>query len=517
MYIDRRRRLYARACLAYRFGSYNRYHLCNFLSFFFIYFLVSISDHDRFCQHHSHSTQVHITVNNLVKVPIPRGSSNTPEVITARGRVHLSTPPLPRPKFTRSILDAFSSSPAPVTLPKPKALPTKKSVQLQSSTSPPCFASRSKLKLKSPPPPAKQKDFSDIDAEGDTDQEKDGLRASDSTHPFFNPIKFPTKSCDNTPKIILVENSDNERAEDAHRFNDKDPTGEDTDKVLHVEKWNTPKYVFGLYLLRFMDPLGGPYDDVDASFFEKKKEYDPFENGNDPIVEPKKRIVEEAYEDIGEEAEDEEEENEHEHEQGDDIGEHEDADSEDAEVDEDEDEDDYEEAEIKTELTTQNPPSEFEYTPDLASCASPSSSLPPSSPGPGLGILSSPSLYSNSFANSSSHSLFDGSAYSDYSAHSDSVIILEEYTYTPAPPKKRKHRLRIKSLEKKQAKIKNLDFCARMTRKLQRRRNRWTSWLSRRRPLKIMRSQYWKRVKYGIRSVMNPRFEMIPIEARGAL
>jgi len=36
-----------------------------------------------FCQHHSYSTQIHITVNNLIKVPILRGSSNTPEVLTA--------------------------------------------------------------------------------------------------------------------------------------------------------------------------------------------------------------------------------------------------------------------------------------------------------------------------------------------------------------------------------------------------------------------------------------------------
>jgi hypothetical protein len=323
----------------------------------------------------------------------------------------------------------------------------------------------------------KQKDFSDIDAEGDTDQEKDGLRAFDSTHPFFNPIGSPTKNLNNTPEIILVEDSDEEDAEDAHEFDEEDPIGEDVDKVLRVERWNTPKYAFGLYLLRFMDPLGGPYDDVDASFFEKEKVYDPFENDNDPVVQPKRRIVEEAYEeDIGEEDEDEDEEededeDEEEEEEGDDIDEHEDADSEDAEIEDDEEEeeheDDEEEAEIENNLTTQNPPSEFEYTPDLTTCASPSSSLPPSSPGPGLGILSSPSLYSNSFANSSSHSLFDGSAYSDYSAHSDSIIILEEhypnkkYTYTPAPPKKRKHRLRIKRLEKKLAKIKKSDFLCR--------------------------------------------------------
>ena len=121
-----------------------------------------------------------------------------------------------------------------------------------------------------------------------------------------------------------------------------------------------------------MDLLGGPYNDVDASFFEQEKVYDLFENDNDPIVEPKKMIVEEAYEeDIGEENEEEEEE-----EEGDDTDEHDDADSEDAEVNEDEDQeeiyedDGYKEAEIENNLTTQNPTSEFEYTPDLTFCPS---------------------------------------------------------------------------------------------------------------------------------------------------
>ena len=103
-------------------------------------------------------------------------------------------------------------------LPRPKALPTKKSVRLQSPTPPTRFASRSKLKLKSPPPPAKQKDFGDINAEGDTDQEKDGLRAFNSTHPFFKPIGSPSKNRDNTPEIILVEDSDDESAESMTRI-----------------------------------------------------------------------------------------------------------------------------------------------------------------------------------------------------------------------------------------------------------------------------------------------------------
>jgi hypothetical protein len=81
---------------------------------------------------------------------------------------------------------------------------------------------------------------------------------------------------------------------------EEDTIGEDIDKILRVEKWNTPVHAFALYLLHFMDPLGGPYDDIGASFFEKENVYDLFENDSDLIVQPKKRIVEHAYEeDIG--------------------------------------------------------------------------------------------------------------------------------------------------------------------------------------------------------------------------
>jgi hypothetical protein len=117
----------------------------------------------------------------------------------------------------------------------------------------------------------------------------------------------------------------------------------------------------------------------------KESVYDPLENGNDLIIQLKKRVVEEVYEgDIGDEDEDEEEDKE---EDDDDTDEHEDAD---AEVEDDEDEEEIgedddsceEETEIENNLTPQHPPPEFEYTPDLTTCASPSSSLPPSSPGP---------------------------------------------------------------------------------------------------------------------------------------
>jgi len=46
-----------------------------------------------------------------------------------------------------------------------------------------------------------------------------------------------------------------------------------------------------------MDPLGAPYDDVDALFFEKENVYNLFENDNDLVVHLKKKtwVVEHLY------------------------------------------------------------------------------------------------------------------------------------------------------------------------------------------------------------------------------
>ncbi|KXN91795.1 hypothetical protein AN958_11945 [Leucoagaricus sp. SymC.cos] len=52
--------------------------------------------------HHSPTTQIHITINQTT-IPRRRGRSNTPYVFSARGRVWLSPPPLPRPVFAVSL------------------------------------------------------------------------------------------------------------------------------------------------------------------------------------------------------------------------------------------------------------------------------------------------------------------------------------------------------------------------------------------------------------------------------
>ncbi len=51
-----------------------------------------------YSQHHSLTTQIHITINQT-DIPRRKGRSNTPYVFSARGRFWLSPPPLPRPVF----------------------------------------------------------------------------------------------------------------------------------------------------------------------------------------------------------------------------------------------------------------------------------------------------------------------------------------------------------------------------------------------------------------------------------
>ncbi|KAF9564532.1 hypothetical protein CPC08DRAFT_685074 [Agrocybe pediades] len=91
-------------------------------------------------------------------------------------------------------------------------------------------------------------------------------------------------------------------------------------------------------------------------------------------------------------------------------------------------------------------------TPGLTNCASSASSLPPSSPM----RSSSPATLEYYFPNSSSYSLPDPSEFgliieTHYPAN-------KKYSATPAPPKAKKHRLRIKRLEKRLAKIKKDAF-----------------------------------------------------------
>ncbi|KAF8970233.1 hypothetical protein BDZ97DRAFT_1652777 [Flammula alnicola] len=302
--------------------------------------------------YHSPTTQIHITVNRTM-LPRQRGISNTPSVFSARGRVHLSPPPLPRPMFSTSILHTLSSSPVVPVDSRWKG----KSVARLKSPSPP-RRSQGKDKLVSRQPLLGELD-QDTDADGDTDQD---LQSFNSNHPFFQSQRAsPRKQVRHEEAIVLVEDSDVEE--------DEDDTRENHDAQIDPKKWNEPAHAFALYFLQFMDPLGLSYDDIDELFFEEPNP-------------------------------------------------------------------------LRLNLSS---------TPGLTHCDSSSSSLPPSSPG---NHLSSPSL-KFSFANSSSISLPDPADLS--------VIVSEhypnkKYSQTPAPPKKRKHRLRIRRLEKRLEKIKKAEF-----------------------------------------------------------
>ncbi|CAA7268386.1 unnamed protein product [Cyclocybe aegerita] len=301
--------------------------------------------------HHSPTTQVHVTLNGQ-KLPRRRGRSNCPYVFSARGRVHLSPPPLPRPIFSHPP----SSSPF----------------------------SGSKGKHKFVPPPKRrvvQEDLTDTEADEDSEEGKENAQEFNKNHPFFSTAS-PLKVRSSKKEVILVEDSDEEEEEE-------DTSQENHNLEINPDKWNKETYAFGRYLLGFMDPSGRSYDDLDESFFVEETPYDPFSDSDDdePIQEdfkPKRR-----------------------------------------------------------------PPS----TPGLTTTTDRSSSpLPPSSP-PAIPLTSSP--YRLALANCSWSSL------PDLEEHD---IILEEhypnkkYSQTPAPPKARKHRLRIERMERKLERNKQLEY-----------------------------------------------------------
>ncbi|TFK41594.1 hypothetical protein BDQ12DRAFT_678216 [Crucibulum laeve] len=103
--------------------------------------------------HHSSHSQVHITINTI-EIPRRRGTSNTPHIFRARGRVRLAPPPLPRPVF---------SIPAKLLSP-PGGDPVKRRVsELGDPVEKPTPSSSAS---------AKDQDLTDTDADGDTDIEE---------------------------------------------------------------------------------------------------------------------------------------------------------------------------------------------------------------------------------------------------------------------------------------------------------------------------------------------------------
>jgi len=413
-------------------------------------------------QHHSPSTHIHITVNRSV-LPRTRGIANTPHVFFAKGRAFLSPAPLPRPNFTKTIQDIMSSSPARyIGGSGSKSKGKGKAVAMSKYTSP-IFSFRDavvKKKVKSSPRRDDTKeDLADEDADGDTDLDGDVPHPFNASHPFFHaqgssPIK---RVRDAEDAVILVCDTDDEDEEE------DDPTLEDFDIEINPDKWNRSRYSFALYLLRFNDPEG-EYDEVDESFFEENTPYDPFDNDDDDEedFEPEIREVvqkqakkpakfarkaapppveedigSDATSEVGERSEDEQEEyqgEEYDGEEGQEI------------YDDEEEYEEYEEA-----VEDKSHRYHHGSTPGLTNCTSSASSLPPSSPI----RSSSPATLEYYFPNSSSYSLPDPS---EFGLIIDAHYPNKKYSKTPAPPKAKKHRLRIKRLERRLSKMKKDKF-----------------------------------------------------------
>lgn len=364
---------------------------------------------------------------------------------------------MPRPVFTKAALEARSSSP-----PRP-------------SNSQTTYKAKDKKRavfkpIKSPAPlypinHSPEKALDELsDADGDTDQDKDendGSTAFDESHPFFqsldrdlsySPQKKSTRNFRKsskvividdsdeewpsrtrkprripTPAIVLVEDSDEESNHDSASDSEEETLPESFDRLIDPKHWNEEPFAFGRYLLSFLDTKGRKYSHISDDFFEDKKVSDPFEN-DDTDEEVEEAVKDEDYV---------EEDSMHQ-----------------AVVDDDDDE--Y---------------SSKKATPALTNgSTSPhkSSSLPPSSPFV-RGLLSSSPAGWNNISDSD---ISFASSLDPFSLSPDSSLKLhptivashypnKKYTFTPAPPKAKKHRVRLDRMERKMNKGKKAEYlCA---------------------------------------------------------
>ena len=375
-----------------------------------------------FVQHHSSNTQIHITVN-ATKLPRRRGKSNVPYIFFARGRVHLSPLPLPRPEFTRSILHTLSSSPA---------------CNGKSNRSAQNESSKRNNRLPSDRSP-EAAELTDTDADGDPDSDTENTKPFDHSHPFFcspdtdeqevriSPKKFSQigvrgdkRRNNHSPEVIYVEDSEEEteiRDPDEEEESENE-TIEVYDRLINPDHWNESYYAYGRYLLSFLDGRGRSFDDLDDDYFEEPAPYDPFDNDDDD-----ERVKEEQY------------------------------------VEEDsmlypiEIDDEVEEVDA------------ISSTPELTSSTRQTSPLPPSSP-PTQAFSSSPAWHHQLYSERSDDLFTLPSSIDPLSLSPDSSLELhpsivalhypnKKYTFTPALPKARKHRLRLERLEKRLETFKN--------------------------------------------------------------
>ena len=203
---------------------------------------------------------------------------------------------------------------------------------------------------------------------------------------------------------VLVEDSDDGGQEEDS--DEQDTTLEDPNAELNSDIWNEPAHAFGIYLLEYM---GHPASDIDLIIQDDEPVVDPFDNDDDIILQ-------------------------------------------DNESPENQDEIDEDEEALKLELMLSS-------SPGLTHRCSSSSSQAPSSP---LPPTSSPSRDFLLFRSSSTPSIA-GSIFPDVEAFSlEQHYPNTKYANTPAPPKERTHRWRIKRVQKRMEKMKRQGWlCAR--------------------------------------------------------
>jgi hypothetical protein len=202
---------------------------------------------------------------------------------------------------------------------------------------------------------------------------------------------------------VLVEDSDDGGQEEDE--DEQDTSLEDPDAELNHDRWNEPAHAFGIYLLEYM---GHPASDIELIIQDDEPVVDPFDDDDDDII------------------------------------------PQDNESPENQDEIDEDEEALKLE-------SMLSSSPGLTHRYSSSSSQAPSSPPP---PTSSP--YPDFFLSRSSPSIA-GSIFPDVEAFSlEQHYPNTKYANTPAPPKERTHRRRIKRVQKRMEKMKRQGWlCAR--------------------------------------------------------
>ena len=190
-----------------------------------------------------------------------------PYVFKARGRVHLSPPPLPRPIFSK--LEVTKSLP-PHKSTMPKPLPPKRVARSTKPTTPLSMG----------------QELTDTDLD---DVKVDTNKAFNLSHPFYQRIKHGN---------VLVEDSDDGGQDEDE--DEQDATLEDPNAELDPDKWNEPAHVFGIYLLEYM---GHPASDIDLIIQDDTPVVDPFDDDDDDDIIPQDNQSPEDQDEIDEDEE----------------------------------------------------------------------------------------------------------------------------------------------------------------------------------------------------------------------